>query len=80
MIWISTPLLLVLQYFSADNDIFPFERNIRSFMIALFVLVFALPCLTYSLDFLGDLIGKFSKRKGAQGRNKDSEANPTGEF
>jgi hypothetical protein len=65
-----------LQYFGAEKDIFPFERNIKSFMIALILLIFALPCLTYGLDSLGDYIGRL--RTGTKKKSGDSEANQTG--
>jgi hypothetical protein len=73
--------VLALQYFGAEKDIFPFERNIKSFVIALIILIFALPCLTYGLDSLGYLIGRYSTRNGAQKKSEDNEANrpPAGE-
>jgi hypothetical protein len=76
--WITIPLILALQYFGAEKDIFPIERNTKSFMIALIILVFALPCLTYGLGSLGYLIGKLSVRYGVHARNEDSEANHSG--
>jgi hypothetical protein len=42
--------VLSLQYFGAEKDIFPFDRNAKTFVIALFVLLFALPSLAYVLD------------------------------
>jgi hypothetical protein len=69
-------LVLALQYFGAEKDIFPFERNIKSFMIALILLIFALPCLTYGLDSLGDYICRL--RIGTKKKPRDSEANRIG--
>jgi hypothetical protein len=75
MIWITTPLLLALQYFGGDKDIFPFERNTKSFFVAILILVFTLPCLTYGLKFLGDFLRNLSTRRGTKSKSKDSEAN-----
>jgi hypothetical protein len=76
VIWITTPLVLALQYFGAEKDIFPFERNIRSFMIAWIILLFSLPCLTYGLDALGDLMNNMWE--GTKNQLDDSEANRSG--
>jgi hypothetical protein len=76
MIWITTPLVLALQYFGAEKDIFPFERNIKSFLIAWVILLFSLPCLTYGLDALGDLMADIRKRTIKN--PDDSEANCPG--
>jgi hypothetical protein len=77
VIWVSTPLLLALQYFGAEGDILPFKRNIKSFVAVVLILLFALPCLAYCLDLLGHRIIKLSERDGLRmhRRNEDSEAN-----
>jgi hypothetical protein len=60
MIWITVPLLLALQYFGTKDDILPFERNIKSFVVTVIIITLALPCLTYGLEFLGYFMGKLS--------------------
>jgi hypothetical protein len=75
MIWITVPLLLALQYFGTIDSILPFERNIKSFVVIVIILMLALPCLTYGLDSLGYLISKLSMRYGAHRRGEDCEAN-----
>jgi hypothetical protein len=77
MIWITTPLLLALQYFGTKDGILPFERDIKSFVAIVIILLLALPCLTYGLDSLGNLIVKLSVRYGAHRRDEDCEANGT---
>jgi hypothetical protein len=49
MIWITTPLVLVLQYFGSERAIFSFERTPRTFVIAVFIVFFTLPVLTLAL-------------------------------
>jgi hypothetical protein len=39
-------LIVVLQYFGSERAIFAFERNPKSFILALLVVFFALPLLT----------------------------------
>jgi hypothetical protein len=41
---------LVLQYFSAETPIFPFERNTKTFVIAVCIVFVALPLLTFVLN------------------------------
>lgn len=52
MLVITSPLLIALQYFGGDRDIFPFDRNLRNFFIALAVLCVSLPALTFGLSYL----------------------------
>ncbi|KAF3006042.1 hypothetical protein E8E13_010813 [Curvularia kusanoi] len=49
---ITTPLVLALQYFGADKDIFSFERNAKTFGIAICVLFSVLSVLAYVLNLL----------------------------
>jgi hypothetical protein len=46
---------LVLQYFGSDNNIFAFERNTRTFVISICVVLMALPLLTYILNVVNDV-------------------------
>ncbi|KAH8726341.1 hypothetical protein GQ44DRAFT_771521 [Phaeosphaeriaceae sp. PMI808] len=77
VVWITTPLLLALQYFGSETRIFAFDRNPKTFVIALCVLIFALPCLTYGLDSLIGYLAKFSMRLGITKRVKGNESNST---
>lgn len=53
MIFITTPTLVALQYFGADQPIFTsFDRSPRNFVISLCILALALPVLTGVFDFL----------------------------
>lgn len=52
---ISTPLAIALQYFGADRDILPFDRNIKSFSIAIVILCVSFPLLTFVLNYLDQL-------------------------
>ncbi|UPX18040.1 uncharacterized protein EKO05_0008363 [Ascochyta rabiei] len=52
MFLITTPVILALQYFGAEKDIFSFERNPKTFSYTVCVLFFALPILTYALSLL----------------------------
>ncbi|CAN9184743.1 unnamed protein product [Alternaria alternata] len=53
MIWITTPFLAALQYFSADQPIFTsFDRSPRNFGISLCILALALPLLTWTFNIL----------------------------
>jgi hypothetical protein len=53
MIWITTPFLMALQYFSADQPIFTsFDRNPRNFCISLLILALAFPFLTWVFNSL----------------------------
>jgi hypothetical protein len=53
MIWVTTPFLVALQYFGADQPIFSsFDRNPRNFGISLCILALAFPLLTWILTLL----------------------------
>jgi hypothetical protein len=63
MIWITTPFLVALQYFSADQPIFTsFDRSPRNFCISLFILALAFPLLTWAFNSLYDLIDSVISR------------------
>ncbi|KAH7077051.1 hypothetical protein FB567DRAFT_534429 [Paraphoma chrysanthemicola] len=49
LLWITAPVTLVLQYFGSEQAVFSFERNPRTFIIALVVVFATLPLLTYAL-------------------------------
>ncbi|KAH7072767.1 hypothetical protein BKA63DRAFT_567359 [Paraphoma chrysanthemicola] len=55
LIWVTTPIILVLQYFGAERPIFAFERNTRSFVLALLVVFAALPLLIFLLGLVEHL-------------------------
>lgn len=59
-----TPFVLALQYFGLDKDILPFERNSKSFVIALVILVLALPCLIYGLSYAKIKLNALFERMG----------------
>jgi len=79
VIWITTPLVLALQYFGAEKDIFAFERNAKTFFIALFVLLFLLPCLACFLDYMVRGVEVVSQRFGIRPTKKDGEEDHLGE-
>jgi hypothetical protein len=54
--FLTTPCLVVLQYFGAERPIFTsFDRNPRNFAISLCVLTFALLILTSAFSFVCDM-------------------------
>jgi hypothetical protein len=56
MVFITTPCLVVLQYFGAERPIFTsFDRNPRNFGISLCILTFALPILTFVFSLVCDM-------------------------
>lgn len=64
MIWMTTPFVLVLQYFGADQPIFSFfERTPRNFGISFCVLALAFPLLTIVLDYgFNFVVTRFPKK------------------
>jgi hypothetical protein len=65
MIWITTPFLVALQYFGADEPIFSFfERNPRNFGISLCILALAFPILTWVFNHIFDFFApRFRSKK-----------------
>jgi hypothetical protein len=65
MIWITTPFVIVLQYFGADQPIFSFfERNPRNFGISFCILAFAFPLITFVFDYIFNFVTtRFRPRK-----------------
>lgn len=59
---ITTPLILALQYFGAEKEIFSFERNPTSFSIALCILFCVLTALTWLLSILNPIWDEFLER------------------
>jgi hypothetical protein len=49
LLWITAPVTLVLQYFGSERAIFSFERNPRTFGIAIVIVFSTLPLLTFAL-------------------------------
>ncbi|KAH4056241.1 hypothetical protein HBH98_032090 [Parastagonospora nodorum] len=80
VIWVTTPVLLALQYFGVDKDILPFERNPTSFIIALVILIFVLPCLTYGLSYSKTKLKALFDRMGIWPRKTASEADHLNNF
>jgi hypothetical protein len=72
--------VLALQYFGGDRDIFPFDRNAKSFVVALFILIFALPCLTYILHCFVNLVVELAGRVTTKPRRKSGGADNSSEF
>lgn len=35
----TTPFIIALQYFTSEQPLFPFERNVRSFFVSILVLI-----------------------------------------
>jgi len=57
MIWITTPFLVALQYFSADQPIFTsFDRSPRNFIISLCILALAFPLVVWGCNSLYCLV------------------------
>ncbi|KAH3954923.1 hypothetical protein HBI81_077290 [Parastagonospora nodorum] len=80
VIWVMAPVLLALQYFGVDKDILPFERNATSFIIALVILVFALPFLTYGLSYSKTKLKALFDRMGIWPRKTVSETDRPNNF
>jgi nitrate reductase NapE component len=61
----TTPFVIVLQYFGADQPIFSFfERNPRNFGISFFVLALAFPLLTFAFNHTFDfIVSRFRPKK-----------------
>jgi hypothetical protein len=47
-----TPLMVVVVYFSNEQDIFGFKRNAKNFMICIFLIICALKLYTYLVFIL----------------------------
>jgi hypothetical protein len=73
LIWITTPLILGLQYFGADRQIFSFERNGRTFILAVCIVFLALPVLTFALYFLERIQKAIFAMFGAKEKRDDTE-------
>lgn len=64
VVMITSPLLIALQYFGADRDIFHFERNTKTFLIALALLCVTIPSLTLPLSYIDRIQQRFQSKKG----------------
>ncbi|KAF2022842.1 hypothetical protein EK21DRAFT_95397 [Setomelanomma holmii] len=49
LLWITAPTTLLLQYFGSEKAMFSFERNPRTFLIAVVVMFTVLPLLTSAI-------------------------------
>ncbi|KAF2825940.1 hypothetical protein CC86DRAFT_467526 [Ophiobolus disseminans] len=52
LLWLAIPLVLVILYFGAERPIFNFERTTGSFIMALSILMFTRPFITFLLDWV----------------------------
>jgi len=77
MIWITTPFLVALQYFSADQPIFTsFDRSPRNFVISLCILALAFPLLVWGFNNLHCLVVSVIRR--LSGKKSRDEEDPEG--
>ncbi len=76
LLTVTTAVVIALQYFCSERDLFAFERNARAFWISICVLVPALLVLTFALHTLDEVKELFTKR--LSGKLKEA-ATPTPE-
>jgi hypothetical protein len=55
LLLLTTPFGIVLQYFGSEQEIFSFNRNPKTFVLATIVLMLVLRLLTLSLEYGGAL-------------------------
>lgn len=75
-IQVTTPCILVLQYFSAERDLFAFQRTPKTFAVSVIVIMVSLTCITLLLHILGETKDRIFWRiyewlGGANRRTKD---------
>lgn len=62
LLMVTTAVVIALQYFCSDRDLFEFERSPRTFWISIGVLVPGLLILTFMLHTLDELKEVFTSR------------------
>jgi len=74
MIWITTPFLVALQYFSADQPIFTsFDRSPRNFLISLCILALAFPLLVWAFNGIYCLVNSGMRWLSAKKTRNDGD-------
>lgn len=68
----TTPFIIALQYFTSDKPLFPFERNIRTFIYSILILIpllFVCALALYGFDkYKWELIWKLYAALGRKRR------------
>ncbi|CAN9133224.1 unnamed protein product [Alternaria alternata] len=74
LLLLTTPFGIVLQYFGSEQEIFSFNRNPKTFVLATIVLMLVLRLLTLSLEY-GGVLFKLIYRKRS---NRSTTSSPSG--
>ncbi|CAN9390927.1 unnamed protein product [Alternaria alternata] len=74
LLLLTTPFGIVLQYFGSEQEIFSFNRNPKTFVLATIVLMLVLRLLTLSLEY-GGILFKLINRKRS---NRSTTSSPSG--
>jgi len=59
---------VTLQYFATEDSIFGFERNAKTFILTLCILVLVLPLLAYAVDHVQNMCTAWIERLGRKKR------------
>ncbi|KAL1793160.1 hypothetical protein ACET3X_008142 [Alternaria dauci] len=66
LLLLTTPFGMVLQYFGSEQDIFSFNRNPKTFVLATVVLMLVLRLLTLFLEYGGTLYARMYQKSSKQ--------------